>query len=190
MSDEEDYYEDDDMMCWDEGGYDIEVPESLFLFQYLCSNMIQADLLDPIPSPVWNDRDETDEWSDWEYYSDDYYDVDTDLMNAKSAQKRNEESDGRSKKRKLQHNVDDSAKRTKFGSSSWEEKRYSADAEDSNNAEVIRIVRWRKSDKSPVRCVCVDENNLESVSLLKNWREQFSDLSNDCFFSHIRPLRT
>src|SRR2546421_11750791 len=132
--------------------------------------MMQVDLLDPMPSPVWRDRDETiDEWSDWDYYSDDYYDIDTDLMNAKSAQKGNDEGNGRGKKRKLQYNIEGSAKRTKFSSPSPGKQRYPADAKVSTNAEVGTVVRWRKSDKSPGRCTCVDENNLETVSLLKNW---------------------
>src|SRR5437763_6800813 len=110
---------------------------------------MQADLLDPMPSPVWRDRDETiDEWSDWDYYSDDYYDVDTDLMIAKSAQKRKDDGSGRSKKRKLQHNIEGSAKRTKFGSPPSEKPRRPADAKISSNAEVKTVVRWRKAEKS------------------------------------------
>ncbi len=124
-------------------------------------------------SPVWQDYDpalDTAEvWSDWEYYSDDYYDGD-------SPRKRRKVDDG--KDRSTGQGDMGSAlrrKRRKFHSSNAIPELSLGDSvypSHGNGESVAPVVVW-KSKTEPDDVPVVSEGQEEKVALLKDWRERF-----------------
>ena len=126
-------------------------------------------------SPVWQDYhpsfDTAEIWSDWEYYSDDYYDVDVDTPRRKRKPSNLEvgttgeidrESAVRRRRRKLR--ATDEITGMSLGDP------LHSDLDDLRT--VASVIVWRsktEADHIPV----VSEGQGEKVALLKDWRERF-----------------
>ncbi|KAI9802561.1 MAG: hypothetical protein M1833_001633 [Piccolia ochrophora] len=160
MSDDEEYYEeDDDYFYWEE-----EPLDGLgALADDLCEHAVQ--------SPVWQDgaADVLDEWSDWEYYSDDYYDQDK-TTRPKAAPHSVSEEPPRAQLKRKRENEERSSKRTKVDGSHGQ----GFNVEDSSRT----VVKWRVEDNEQ-NPPLVEGRKLESVALLRDWKERFMSVDSD-----------
>ena len=185
MSDDEEYYDDDDYFYIDEGPVADAVGSltqpspvhvgSLSLAK--ANTHLQDDFAEhTMHSPVWQEHpsDDTAEyWSDWDYYSDDYYDqgspkrkrqrivgegvTETKAKDVKSTQagKRN---------RNLRRTED--IPELSLGES--------LDSDMEESVEAKPTVVWRlKEAHGPVEYPIVTEGKGETVALLRDWRERF-----------------
>lgn len=139
-----------------------------------CLTLPQDDLAEhTMHSPVWQDYDPTIEtaevWSDWDYYSDDFYDEESPRKRSKFSDARNsvdeqgEEGSGLRRKRR------------KLRSTSNIPELYLGDSLYANSGDhqaVAPIVVW-KSRTEPDNVPVVSEGQEEKVALLKDWRERF-----------------
>ncbi|KAH0537418.1 hypothetical protein FGG08_005771 [Glutinoglossum americanum] len=133
-----------------------------------------------IHSPVWADIDPNFEmeefWSDWENYSDDYYDGDTRKSTKVEGNGiRSSPKPGEKRKRAISDSV--RRKRRKR-----EERTPSLSLGDSLDASAVQvglvapIVIWRAKG-SPERPLLHDSEEAEEVSVLKDWRERLQSAS-------------
>ncbi|KAI9832150.1 MAG: hypothetical protein M1819_004501 [Sarea resinae] len=166
MSDFEDYFDDDE----DEYYYLEDGP--LDLADDLAEHTMH--------SPVWQEADPADGfadyWSDWEYYSDDYYDNgrpanyqelgDGMKSEAETGQKRKLQvpEDGR-KRQKLSATKEPSKSRT-------HETRLHESEVRKEVKQPASIVRWRSGGDAE-RGPRLDPDSGEHVALLKDWRTKF-----------------
>lgn len=183
MSDDEDYYDDDD----DDYFYidDGPVAEAVRVIHAASrSNFVlifgpQDDLAEhTIHSPVLRDHDPSDDlteyWSDWEYYSDDYYDEAPSRSN-KDLLSNGGDSRQTGEKRKFIANNGGRRKRPKQDSAediiriNFADRTGYGDGGSRSNAP---IVVWRSKEVAKNETV-THQGNGETVALLKDWREVF-----------------
>lgn len=177
MSDDEDYYDDDDYIYLDDAPYAEAVSRSYAANFFFLADILQDDLAEhTMHSPVHPDYDpafDTAEvWSDWEYYSDDYYDEDSprkrrkvDGADNEVARKSGVGSDLRRKRRKL-------ASTSEIPELSLGDSLHSCLDERESLAPVIVWRSKTETNDIPV----VSEGQEEKVALLKDWRERFKIL--------------
>ena len=141
---------------------------------HLLSDVLQDDLAEhTMHSPVWQDYDpsfDTAEiWSDWEYYSDDYYDVDSPRKKRKindQGHGTNQENDcgsGLKRRRRKLRATDE------IPEMSLEDPLHS---DLDGLRQLAPVIIWRsktEEDHIPV----VSEGQEEKIALLKDWREKF-----------------
>ena len=136
--------------------------------------LLQDDLAEhTMHSPVWQDYDpaiETAEvWSDWDYYSDDFYDEDSPRKRSKFSDAGNTVDEQGEEGSRLRR------KRRKLHSTSKIPELYLGDSLYANSGDhqaVAPIVVW-KSKTEPNNVPVVSEGQEEKVALLKDWRERF-----------------
>ncbi len=129
-------------------------------------------------SPVLRDYDPTEDltefWSDWDYYSDDYYDEEP----ANKAEKTNSvegQSSSLGMKRKASSKNTGRQKRRRKGSTTDVSEIIGLDDSADRagrTTSATPIVVWRSNENIKVEPV-IYQSGGERVSLLKNWRETF-----------------
>ena len=136
-------------------------------------------------SPVLRDNDPSDDlveyWSDWEYYSDDYYD-EVPARNKQNIISSGGESRRTGEKRKsIAHNGGRRKRRRR--DSPGDIRDMSFDDRASCEADVTRpitpIVVWRSKEDAKNEAV-THHGHGDRVALLKDWRELFGAHSNEC----------
>ncbi|KAI9804381.1 MAG: hypothetical protein M1825_001279 [Sarcosagium campestre] len=154
MSDDEDYYDDDDdYYYWEEDPIDGVAG----LADDLCEHTMH--------SPVWLDTADNlaDNWSDWEYYSDDYYD--------QERPKRPVRPESTTAGEKLTPGL--KRKRVEDDKTSKRRKLNTIEIENSALADEARpVVRWRPTEDPEIIPKLYQEGS-ERVALLQDWRERF-----------------
>jgi hypothetical protein len=157
---------------------------SLYNLKLPCdTDLLQAARADDLAehtmhSPVWADMDpdfETEEfWSDWENYSDDYYDCDT----RKNTNTEGNGTTGSPKQGGKRKRATDDASRQKR--KKREKTTPNVPAEESLSATTAGvglaapIVIWR-SRGHPEKPPALDIENTEKVAVLKDWRERLQN---------------
>ncbi|MCJ1474021.1 hypothetical protein MMC13_002679 [Lambiella insularis] len=163
MSDDEDDYYDEDEYFWiDEG----PVAEADDLAEHT------------MHSPVWIDYDPTievgEDFSDWEYYSDDYYDCIQDPRATSGIETigKKRKSLGQSHKRKKRRRLDSSEAIPGFSLSE------SLDEDSIEPSSSTAVVRWKTPDTFTERVLpIIADDQGEKVALLKDWRERFKTVT-------------
>lgn len=130
-------------------------------------------------SPVWQDNHPSYEmaegWSDWEYYSDDYYDQESPTrdreipgesgkVKAIGRKRRNSVSEGRKVRKRRKLVQTNNLPRPSLGEST--------ESDASEACSPAPIVKWKEELARPEICVATDYES-ERVALLKDWRERF-----------------
>ncbi|KAI9875298.1 MAG: hypothetical protein M1830_008652 [Pleopsidium flavum] len=191
MSDDEDHFDDDEYLYIEDGPVAEAVSVNFStchvhhrwlhrlpsdIFSKFC---MQDDLAEhTMHSPVWQEYDPsydlTEFWSDWEYYSDDYYDEEParkeksmtrirgGTVHTGGKRKTTSNDGGRWKRRRLEPTADIPATTLD----------HFADSGAGTTTFTAPIVLWR-SKESPQREPLFQQGNGERVALLKDWREIF-----------------
>ncbi|KAL9613183.1 MAG: hypothetical protein Q9167_002260 [Letrouitia subvulpina] len=124
-------------------------------------------------SPVWINHDPAfdadDIWSDWEYYSDDYYDEQTLKRKRRKIGSRDNGLDSASSttSKPIMELTDQTPELSL-------NKIYNKD--DLGSVRQRPIVMWKSRAKSP-QLPIFDEKDAENIAILKDWRERFKLLS-------------
>ncbi len=193
MSDDEDYFDDDEYLYVEDDpvaeavSVDFIFLHVIIRYTWLCSlpsNLFpdlcaQDDLAEhTMHSPVWQEYDPsydlTDVWSDWEYYSDDYYDeeparkkqilasIGDGAAHAGGKRKATSNNGGRWKRRRLEPTADiPGMSLDEFTGSNV-----------GRTTLAAPIVLWRSKER-PQEEPVFQQGNGEIVALLKDWREIF-----------------
>ncbi|KAH0565135.1 hypothetical protein GP486_001468 [Trichoglossum hirsutum] len=129
-------------------------------------------------SPVWADMDPNFEmeefWSDWENYSDDYYDGDTRKSTIEGNGIRNSPKSGDKRKRA----ISDGSRQKRLKREEGIPDLSMGDPLDASTVRVgaAPIVIWR-AEESPEGPPLHDSEGVEKVSVLKDWRERLQEAS-------------
>lgn len=135
-------------------------------------------------SPVLRDSDPSDDlaeyWSDWEYYSDDYYDELPARNKQDMASIGGESRQTGEKRRSIANNGGRRKRRRKDSARDLRGMSFSDRAEsgDRGARSITPIVVWRSKDDAKTESI-THPGNGERVSLLKDWREMFGVPSHD-----------
>ncbi|WEW55980.1 hypothetical protein PRK78_001415 [Emydomyces testavorans] len=156
MSDEDEYYDDtyeEEWLYWDEGDF----------------NVVDDIAIGTVHSPVYITDQALyaalESESDWDYYTDEYYDDDPSLLKrGQTALDRSKTSSGMKRKRK---SIEERAKATKLCGSNNSKTTYP-------DVNSFRGVVWRMPSHALHQEELHEAGKGETVSLLKNWRELFT----------------
>ncbi|KAI9676106.1 MAG: hypothetical protein M1817_000850 [Caeruleum heppii] len=156
MSDDDDYFDEDEFLFWDEGAADGVAAFADDLAEHA------------VHSPVYLDNDPTldlvEYWSDWDYYSDEFYDSEAKANNTEQS------AEGRHVRR-LRPTTDSHLRNGKLTGRGHQHK--------VSPTQASPIVKWRtvtvpeKSSSSPTRQAG------HTVTLLKDWRLKCSPPERD-----------
>ncbi|EED17502.1 conserved hypothetical protein [Talaromyces stipitatus ATCC 10500] len=147
MSDDEFYYDDDDDWYWYE-------EDNMGLGDDLAENAIHSPIMVEDPS-----LETVDTYSDWEYYSDDYYDDDPTITTT-----HNTNGEPRRKRQKL----------SSIGNIPALELGSSIVDSSSQMADSFKGVLWRVPVKEDEKMELYEPGKEEKVALLSDWRELFN----------------
>lgn len=160
MSDDDDYYDEDydgDWLWLEDGNLDI------------ADDLVETAIYSPVPidDPC---LDVIESFSDWEYYSDDYYDDDPTILRRqrrgestlKGAGHINAQNDGLPRRKKQMLFPTDSIPMLSLG----------APVTDSIAATFKGVV-WKRPSDPEIKPALYEPGDGEAVALLKNWRENF-----------------
>lgn len=129
-------------------------------------------------SPVWQDNpsyEMAEVWSDWEYYSDDYYDQESPTKGKRLSEDSNKAGLTGGKRKKGSGDERIIRKRRKLVKTTGISKLSLGDPIGSDASEGCSppsVVKWREGFSSPKAHLVIDRET-ERVALLKDWRERF-----------------
>ena len=132
-----------------------------------------------IHSPVWQEHDASDEtaevWSDWEYYSDDYYDEESPKKKRHAPEGIGGSNDGFGNKRKIMSSDHTRRKRRRVQKTE-DIPPFSLDNAIGNDCTVVSHssgnIRWKEKDIGSEIPIFSD-NQIGKIALLKDWRDRF-----------------
>ena len=130
-------------------------------------------------SPVWHDNHPSYEmaevWSDWEFYSDDYYDQESLTKGKLLSEDSDKAGHSGGKRRRGLRDERKIRKRRKLVKTTGISKlslSYPIGSDASEGCSPTSVVKWREGSFSP-NVHLVGDHETERVALLKDWRERF-----------------